>query len=57
CTARADDAFGPAITGSCRQGFDFTLLFEQSFLQIAPCAILILLVPIRAAQLRKYNVK
>lgn len=35
-----DDSVGPTIHG-CRGDFDFTLLFEQSFLSIAPSALLI----------------
>lgn len=57
CPLDADDVFGPAVGRGCRDDFDFTLLFEQSFFQIAPCALLLLLVPIRATQLRKQNVK
>lgn len=57
CPLDADNTFGPAVGGGCRDDFDFTLLFEQSFFQIAPCALLLLLVPIRASQLRKQNVK
>ncbi|KAI1384393.1 ABC transporter [Hypoxylon trugodes] len=34
CTAQADTLFGPAVGVSCRGGFDFTLLFEQSILTI-----------------------
>ena len=56
CQLSADDAFGPAVHG-CRGNFDFTLLFEQSFFQIAPCALLLLLVPLRASQLHRQNVK
>ena len=56
CPSDADNAFGPAVHG-CRSNFDFTLLFEQSFFQIAPCALLLLLVPLRASQLRRQNVK
>lgn len=57
CPLDADNTFGPAVGEGCRDDFDFTLLFEQSFFQIAPCALLLLLVPIRASQLRKQNVK
>lgn len=57
CPLEADNTFGPAVGGGCRNDFDFTLLFEQSFFQLAPCALLLLLVPIRASQLRKQGVK
>ncbi|EMC91438.1 hypothetical protein BAUCODRAFT_39613 [Baudoinia panamericana UAMH 10762] len=56
CPPAADDIFGPAVHG-CRDDFDFTLLFEQSFFQIAPCALLLLLLPVRAYQLKRKNVK
>lgn len=56
CQLGADNSFGPQVKG-CRDNFDFTLLFEQSFFQIAPCALLLLSVPLRASYLRKQNVK
>ena len=56
CKLSADDAFGPAVHG-CRSNFDFTLLFEQSFFQIAPSALLLLLLPLRATQLYRQGVK
>ncbi|KAK6428202.1 hypothetical protein LTR95_015657, partial [Oleoguttula sp. CCFEE 5521] len=56
CYSGADDLFGPQVQG-CRSDFDFTLLFEQSIFQIAPCALLLVSVPARAAYLRRQNVK
>ena len=56
CPPSADNAFGPAVLG-CRGNFDFSLLFEQSFFQIAPCALLLLFVPLRTSQLHRQNVK
>lgn len=56
CRLSADDVFGPAVQG-CRNNFDFTLLFEQSLFQIAPCALLLLSLPVRASQLRQQKVK
>lgn len=56
CQLGADNTFGPQVQG-CRDNFDFTLLFEQSFFQIAPCALLLLSVPLRTLHLRKQNVK
>lgn len=47
CTFHADNVFGPVIAPVCRHGFDFTLLFEQSILSIAPSSIFLLLVPLR----------
>ncbi|CAI6088008.1 unnamed protein product [Clonostachys chloroleuca] len=42
CSPQADDAFGPVVA-HCRQGFDFTLLFEQFILSAVP-SVLVLLV-------------
>ena len=42
CEPAADDKFGPAVA-SCARSFDFTLLFEQSFLSIAPSIIFLFL--------------
>ncbi|OQO09094.1 hypothetical protein B0A48_05985 [Cryoendolithus antarcticus] len=56
CYTKDDDLFGPQVQG-CRSGFDFTLLFEQSVFQIAPCALLLVSIPVRAAYLRRQNVK
>lgn len=38
-----DDSFGPIIQGGCREDFDFTLLFEQSFFSILPSTLFILI--------------
>ncbi|PWY65371.1 multidrug resistance protein MDR [Aspergillus sclerotioniger CBS 115572] len=52
-----DDGFGPQVN-HCRGGFDFTLLFEECFLSIAPSALLLLALPFRYKQLwRKRNLK
>lgn len=56
CVPGADDVLGPVVRG-CRDNFDFTLLFEQSFFQIAPSILLLLIVPLRASRLRRQNVK
>jgi len=53
CSLVADDSFGPQYCDD----FDFTLVFEQSFFQIAPCALLLLALPIRASQLRRQETK
>lgn len=47
CSFQADNVFGPVIAPACRHGFDFTLLFEQSILSIAPSSIFLILVPLR----------
>lgn len=45
--------------GFCRGGFDFSLLFEETILEILPISIIILVVPFRIWQLsqkrRKVN--
>ncbi|KAF2276608.1 uncharacterized protein EI97DRAFT_377023 [Westerdykella ornata] len=45
CVA-VDNTFGP-YAGPCRGGFDFTLLFEDTFLSIAPLALLLCIAPFR----------
>ncbi|KAI5198310.1 hypothetical protein E4T39_06866 [Aureobasidium subglaciale] len=45
------DDFGPAQSPHCQDGFDFTLLFEQSILSIGPSALLLLVYPVRLFQL------
>lgn len=42
-----DDRFGPFLEVPGRATFDFTLLFEETVLSIAPSAILLLLIPPR----------
>lgn len=44
--AQVDDSFGPHA-GSCRGGFDFTLLFEETILTLLPLALLVLALPFR----------
>ena len=46
-----DDSFGPTVH-NCRGDFDFTLLFEQSFLSITPSSLLIILSICRICFLR-----
>ena len=41
CLPNADDLFGPRVE-ACQRQFDFTRLFEQSILSIAPSAIMYL---------------
>jgi hypothetical protein len=47
-----DGSFGPGV-GSCRGGFDFSLLFEDSILGLVPQAAFLLLAPVRLATLRR----
>ncbi|KAL0938516.1 ABC multidrug transporter [Colletotrichum truncatum] len=48
--AECDSSFGPTAT-FCSDRFDFTLLFEQSLLNIGPSAVLLLALPLRLQQL------
>lgn len=57
CPPFADNVFGPIFADTCRQGFDFTLLFEHSVLSMAPSAVLILITPLRLYQLYRISVK
>ena len=50
--AHVDNTFGPHAIG-CRGGFDFTLLFEESILSIAPIALLLILALFRILHLLK----
>ncbi|KAF4778786.1 hypothetical protein HER10_EVM0010424 [Colletotrichum scovillei] len=52
CSLNADDAFGP-IVQHCRDGFDFTLTFEQCLFTILPASLLILIAPLRFRYLGK----
>ncbi|OHE95683.1 hypothetical protein CORC01_08967 [Colletotrichum orchidophilum] len=52
CSLTADDAFGP-IVQHCRDGFDFTLTFEQCLFTILPASFLILIAPLRLYHLGK----
>ncbi|CZR60647.1 related to multidrug resistance protein [Phialocephala subalpina] len=56
CLASSDNTFGPIVQG-CRSNFDFTLLFEQSILSIAPAALFLLAAPPRLSRLLKRNKK
>lgn len=45
CSIAADNVFGPAVNSSCRGGFDFTILFEQSILGILPAGVFLIAFP------------
>lgn len=47
CLPSADNAFGPIVSGACRDGFDFTLTFEQYFFSIVPSVLLLVVAPLR----------
>ncbi|KAF4343098.1 multidrug resistance-associated 1 [Fusarium beomiforme] len=57
CTSSVDASFGPFVGPDCRDGFDFTLVFEQSILVLLPAALLLILGPIRILRLRNIPVK
>ncbi|RKK95508.1 hypothetical protein BFJ68_g14723 [Fusarium oxysporum] len=57
CTFSADASFGPFVGPECRDGFDFTLVFEQSILVFSPAALLLILAPVRLFRLRNVPVK
>jgi hypothetical protein len=46
----ADATFGPQITSSCRT-FDFTRLFEEAFLSIAPSTVFLIFASFRASRI------
>ena len=46
----ADGQFGPAVKAE-RSNFDFTLLFEDAFLSIAPASVFLLAALLRARSL------
>jgi ATP-binding cassette subfamily C (CFTR/MRP) protein 1 len=57
CSLQADNRFGPVIDRECRDGFDFTLLFEQGILGLVPAAAFLLLCPVRLQMLVKRDVR
>ncbi|RDW67218.1 Metal resistance protein YCF1 [Aspergillus mulundensis] len=52
CSIGVEDVFGPTVASTCRNGFDFTLLFEEAFFVIAPCSLLLLSLPFLLYRLR-----
>ncbi|KAJ5802794.1 multidrug resistance-associated protein [Penicillium pulvis] len=53
----ADNAFGPVMDSGCRDGFDFTLLFEQATFGLIPAVAFLLLSPVRLQSLAKCEVR
>ncbi|KAF2267153.1 hypothetical protein CC78DRAFT_566318 [Lojkania enalia] len=45
--ASVDNTLGPYAGADCRGGFDFTFLFEDAFLSIAPLALVLSIAPFR----------
>lgn len=39
CSFASEDTFGPTVANNCYGGFDFTLLFEESILNLLPLGI------------------
>ncbi len=44
--SQIDGSFGPHA-GNCRGGFDFTLLFEETILTLAPVCLVLAVIPPR----------
>ncbi|KAH6607530.1 MRP-type ABC transporter [Trichoderma cornu-damae] len=57
CAPTADAAFGSVVDAACCNGFDFTLVFEQSIFVLLPASLRLLAAPLRLVQLRKSSVK
>ncbi|KAF5657957.1 multidrug resistance-associated 1 [Fusarium heterosporum] len=57
CMSSTDTSFGPFVGPECRDGFDFTLVFEQSILVLFPAALLLVFAPVRLFRLRNAPVK
>lgn len=56
CSPQADDAFGPQVV-ACRQGFDFTLLFEQAILSAIPSGLMAVASTVFLLRRHRRNVK
>ncbi|KGO40807.1 ABC transporter, transmembrane domain, type 1 [Penicillium expansum] len=57
CSLQADNSFGPVIAHGCRDGFDFTLLFEQAIFGLIPAVAFLLVCPLRLQILVKKDVR
>ncbi|KAJ5513372.1 P-loop containing nucleoside triphosphate hydrolase protein [Penicillium fimorum] len=57
CSLQADNSFGPVLDSACRDGFDFTLLFEQTILGLVPAIAFLLVCPFRLRILVKRDVR
>ena len=53
CTIGVEDQFGPRVSYLCLQGFDFTLLFEESITTILPLGVTLLILLLRIARLAR----
>ncbi|KAJ5364163.1 P-loop containing nucleoside triphosphate hydrolase protein [Penicillium cataractarum] len=52
CSVADEDVFGPFVNASCHNGFDFTLLFEETILTLLPLLLLLLSGAVRVWNLR-----
>jgi hypothetical protein len=57
CSIKAESLFGPQVAPECRDGFDFTLLFEELILTLIPLSLVSLILPLRLWQLLNQNLK
>ncbi|KAJ5639919.1 P-loop containing nucleoside triphosphate hydrolase protein [Penicillium longicatenatum] len=57
CAVSDEDVFGPIVDSSCRHGFDFTLLFEETVLTFLPLVVTWPIVLIRLWSLRNVSEK
>lgn len=57
CSPQADNSFGPVIDPGCRDGFDFTLLFENAIFGLVPAVTFLLVFPVRLQVLVKRDVR
>lgn len=57
CAVADEDVFGPFVNPSCRHGFDFTLLFEETVLTLLPLLTVWPVILIRIWNLRKASEK
>jgi hypothetical protein len=55
--SECENDFGPAVGSGCGDGFDFTLLFEQTILSILPAAAFLIASPLRINYLRKQSIR
>lgn len=51
CTQAVEGLWGPSVDQTCLQGFDFTLLFEESILTILPIALFLLCAILRGLEI------
>ncbi|KAJ5190136.1 multidrug resistance-associated protein [Penicillium cinerascens] len=57
CSVEAGNGFGPVMNPACRDGFDFTLLFEQAIFGLVPAVAFLMISPVRLQILAKRDVR